>query len=95
MSRDGRGLHLRVLRRTAAAGVGAYVGVPLRLSDGTLYGSLCAVSHEAQPVNVRDAKVLTMLADLVVGDVEARRDGAAAYTRIRDLVDGGRISIAL
>jgi EAL domain-containing protein (putative c-di-GMP-specific phosphodiesterase class I) len=80
---------------TAAAGVGAYVGVPLRLADGTLYGTLCAVSHEAQPVDARDAKVLTMLADLVVGDVEARRDRAAAHVRIRDLVDEGQVSVAL
>jgi len=80
---------------TAAARVGAYVGVPLRLPDGTLYGSLCAVSHEAQPVDARDANVLTMLADLVVGDVEARRDRAAARERIRGLVDRGRVRIAL
>src|SRR3712207_3508738 len=30
---------------TAAAGVGAYISVPVRLRDGELYGTLCGLSH--------------------------------------------------
>ena len=30
---------------TRDAGIGSYVGVPLRLSDGRVWGSLCCLSH--------------------------------------------------
>ena len=35
------------LPMTREAGVGAYVGVPIRLWDGTLYGTLCCLSRPA------------------------------------------------
>jgi GAF domain-containing protein len=34
---------------TKAANIGAFVSVPLRFSDGELYGTLCAASHQARP----------------------------------------------
>ncbi|CAN5461524.1 hypothetical protein BH20ACT18_BH20ACT18_06760 [soil metagenome] len=34
---------------TVAAGVGAYVGLPIVLPDGELYGTLCCVDHGAKP----------------------------------------------
>jgi hypothetical protein len=33
----------------AAAVVGAYVGVPVRLVDGTVYGTLCCISQHPAP----------------------------------------------
>jgi diguanylate cyclase (GGDEF)-like protein len=47
-------------------GVGAYVGVPVRLVDGTVYGSLCCVSDHREPaLQERDARVLDVLARFV------------------------------
>ena len=40
---------VRDLPATRFARIGAYIGVPLRLSDGTLYGTLCCASHHAEP----------------------------------------------
>lgn len=37
------------LRVTREAGIGAYVSVPLRFSDGSLYGTLCCLSHAPDP----------------------------------------------
>src|SRR6476646_2546301 len=34
---------------TEAAGVGAYLGVPLRRRDGSLYGTFCCIAGTAQP----------------------------------------------
>src|SRR5689334_19904099 len=34
---------------TEIAKIGAYASVPLRFSDGTFYGTLCAASHSAKP----------------------------------------------
>ncbi|PRY14012.1 diguanylate cyclase (GGDEF)-like protein [Kineococcus rhizosphaerae] len=49
---------------TTAVGIGAYVGVPVRLDDGSLYGTLCALSTTAQPgLRERDAGVLEIIAE--------------------------------
>ena len=37
------------LRVTSEADIGSYCAVPLVLSDGRLYGTLCCVSHESDP----------------------------------------------
>ncbi len=74
---------------TAAAGMGAYAGVPLRLPDGTLYGTLCCLAATPRPdLCDDDLEVLEVLGGLigqalVAGDLpealEAeRRDIAAA-----------------
>src|SRR5213080_789686 len=40
---------------TREAGIGAYVGVPIWLWDGTLYGTLCCLSRSSEPsLNDRD-----------------------------------------
>ncbi len=60
---------------TAAAGVGAYTSVPIRLSDGTLFGTLCAANHErVTHLGERDVQFLGVLARLVAGELE--RDAA-------------------
>ena len=52
-------------------GIGAYVGIPIQFSDGTLYGTLCAVSREAQPqLAERDITFLRVIADLVAERLE-------------------------
>ncbi len=38
---------VRDLAMTKLSAIGAYIGVPIYLSDGKLYGTLCAVSHHA------------------------------------------------
>ena len=43
---DGR---VRFLEITGKAGIGAYVGAPVRFSDGTLYGTFCLLSHSPEP----------------------------------------------
>jgi len=54
-----------------AAGVGAYVGVPLRLSDGRLYGSFCCLSHEARPeLGAAEHRVMSLLARLIGDELE-------------------------
>jgi diguanylate cyclase (GGDEF)-like protein len=55
-------------------GVGAYVGVPVRLADGTVYGSLCCVSGQAAPaLRERDARLLDVLARIVADQIDRDR----------------------
>jgi response regulator RpfG family c-di-GMP phosphodiesterase len=56
---------------TEAADVGAFVSVPLRLSDGSLSGTLCAASHEAKPeLSYRDLQFLQVFARIIADQIE-------------------------
>jgi EAL domain-containing protein (putative c-di-GMP-specific phosphodiesterase class I) len=86
---------VRDLRVTGLVGIGSYVGVPVHLPDGSLYGSLCTVSHTTQPVDERDAKFLRMLAELLAVELKAEQDRASERARIERLIDDDRLEIAL
>jgi len=54
---------VRDLPITAEAGIGAYVGVPVTMADGALYGFLCCMGKDARPtLDERDRKFLEVLA---------------------------------
>jgi hypothetical protein len=56
---------------TEIAQVGAYASVPLRFSDGTFYGTLCAASHAAKPdLGYRELQFLHVFARIVADQVE-------------------------
>ena len=68
---------VRDLDMTREAGVGAYLGVPLRFSDDRLYGVLCALSHSPAPsLEERDARFLWALGRLVAEQLEREEFGA-------------------
>jgi EAL domain-containing protein (putative c-di-GMP-specific phosphodiesterase class I) len=83
------------LATTKEAGIGSYVGVPIRLADGSLYGSLCTLSHSAAPVDDKDARFLRVLAELVAADVQADHDRQQERARIQALIESNRLEIAL
>ena len=57
-----------------AASVGAYVGVPVQLGDGTVYGSLCCVSTQPTPALLeRDARLLEVLARIIADQIDRER----------------------
>jgi putative nucleotidyltransferase with HDIG domain len=67
---------VRDLDITREAGIGACVGVPLRFSDGRLYGVLCAMSHSPAPsLEERDARFLWALGRLVAEQLEREESG--------------------
>lgn len=80
---------------TTIGKVGAYVGVPVRLDDGTVYGSLCAISHTRRGVDGKDVKFLRLLADLVTLEVQGERDADRARDRLHQVVSGHELQIAL
>jgi HD-GYP domain-containing protein (c-di-GMP phosphodiesterase class II) len=56
---------------TEAADVGAFVSVPLRLSDGSHYGTLCAASHRArEDLGYRELQFLHVFARIIVDQIE-------------------------
>ncbi len=59
------------LNVTSEADIGAYVGVPLRFSDGRLYGTFCCLSHLPDPLlKERDAQFARVLARMVAEQLE-------------------------
>ena len=77
----------RRLAVTADARLGAYVGVPITMPGGSLYGALCAVSHEAEPqLGAVDEEVLRVLSALVTDQlVLLERQAAERATRLADM----------
>lgn len=84
---------LAELRATADADIGAYIGVPLVLPDGRVYGTLCCASHVVHPqLGDRDVRFLQVLSRLLADDIaldELRRAASAHAER------GARIDRAL
>jgi diguanylate cyclase (GGDEF)-like protein len=79
---------------TASIGVGAYVGVPVRLTDGTIYGSLCCVSTRADPdLRDRDANLLEVLARMLADQVERERQ-QSRYLRLEAEASAGQALLA-
>ena len=69
----GREEATRDLRATTEAGIGSYCAVPLVLSDGRPYGTLCCVSHEPDPwLRGRDLGLMERTARWLVEDLERR-----------------------
>jgi GAF domain-containing protein len=59
------------LRVTGEADIGSYVAIPLVLSDGRLYGTLCCVSHTPDPwLRERDLRLMERIARELVERLE-------------------------
>lgn len=66
---------------------GAYVGVPLRRSDGSLFGTLCGIDPRPQPESVRDElDTVTLMGDLL-GRILATELDAGSAARHADRAD--------
>ena len=63
----------RDLEATRKAGIGSYVGVPLKLSDGRLYGTLCCLSHAPNHFLAQcDLEGIKKLAHETVAEIERK-----------------------
>jgi GAF domain-containing protein len=69
----------------AAQEFGAYIGVPVRLSDGRVHGTLCCVSREPKfDIGPEDLRFMQVLAGIVAARVEqAQGDMARLTARFR------------
>ncbi|HSC79195.1 MAG TPA: sensor domain-containing diguanylate cyclase [Chitinolyticbacter sp.] len=51
-------------------GIATYASTPIRLEDGSLYGTLCAASSERKPFTDKGAQVLQLFAELIGQQVQ-------------------------
>jgi len=79
---------VRDLAITRRLGIGAWVGVPVKLPDGRLYGALYCVSSGARPsLSDRDVRFMRELGHIVSAELDARESKARTEsTSIRALV---------
>jgi GAF domain-containing protein len=56
---------------TAIRNIGAYIGVPVQLSDGSVHGSLCCASNEPRPdLGEPELRFMQVLAGIVAARLE-------------------------
>jgi EAL domain-containing protein (putative c-di-GMP-specific phosphodiesterase class I)/nitrogen-specific signal transduction histidine kinase len=80
---------------TARAGIGAYVGVPIRHQDGVLWGALAGVSHRPRPdLDQSAVETLALLADLVVFDAEEHSRRETTRRDIERFITHGGFEVA-
>lgn len=59
------------VRSTKLLGIGSYVGAPIELSTGEIFGMLCCISRSPNPsLKEMDARFLEAMADLVAPQIE-------------------------
>jgi response regulator RpfG family c-di-GMP phosphodiesterase len=65
---------------TEGADIGAFVSVPLRFSDGSLYGTLCAANHKSMDgeLGYRELQFLHVFARMVADQLERTKLESAA-----------------
>lgn len=68
--------------------VRCYVGVPITLADGSVYGALCTVSGEQREVDERDTAMLRFVARTIGVQVTARAEADRMSTDIRHRLEG-------
>ncbi|HEY4467641.1 MAG TPA: sensor domain-containing diguanylate cyclase [Klebsiella sp.] len=51
-------------------GIATFFSIPVRLTDGSLFGTLCATSRERQPYNLEGEQVMNLFAKLISHYVE-------------------------
>jgi GAF domain-containing protein len=76
-------------------GLRSYIGVPLRRSDGTVWGSLAATDTEVRGVGDSDLQTLTVLARLVAFEFECQEQRDALTAHAKTLTERLAVSEAL
>lgn len=68
---------VRELPATAEADLGSYVGVPLQLSDGRVWGTLCCASHVPHAeLGEQDVRFMRVLARLLADELDRTLAGS-------------------
>jgi EAL domain-containing protein (putative c-di-GMP-specific phosphodiesterase class I) len=79
--------------------IGSHLSVPLRLSDGSIYGTFCCFSHLPNySLNARDLQMMEAFAELAAAQIEARISREArvneATAKIEQIIDQDVLTMA-
>lgn len=78
--------------------VGAHLCVPIRLYDGTVYGTLACISAIADPsLGPRDASLMRVFAEMaaehIEADLQAQEQARDLVGKVQSVLNGGAISL--
>lgn len=84
------------MRVTAELRIGSYIAAPIKLADGTIYGTFCCYSHIAEPsLNKRDLAMMHVCADMTARQIDKERKESAkrreVQEQIRPMLSGDRV----
>lgn len=84
------------LPATRALGVRAHISVPIRLSDGRIFGTFCCFSSRPDPLlGQRDRALMQMFADFarqqIERQLEASRQHEDVYSRVTSMLEAGAL----
>lgn len=87
------------LSYTRSLPIGSHISVPLRLSDGSVYGTFCCFSHLPNySLNERDLKMMLAFAELAAGQIdaslEARKRSGELSARIARVIEQDDLTMA-
>ncbi len=67
---------------TVIRDIGAYIGVPVKLPDGRVHGSLCCASNEPRPgLGEPELRFMNVLADIVAAQIERTHGSMVRLTK--------------
>jgi transcriptional regulator with GAF, ATPase, and Fis domain len=70
----------QIMPVTDKLNIGAYIGVPINLSNGKLYGTFCCYkSHHDESLNERDLSFLNMISEIATGLIEKNLHNTALH----------------
>lgn len=83
---------------TKAVPIGAHMSVPIKLSDGGVFGMFCCLSPRVnRSLNERDLNIMRAFADIAAEEIDKSRTAARAQAlkreRIVDIIENKRFSI--
>src|SRR6185295_19604911 len=98
MADTARNVAAMALPETAAVPIGAHLSVPIKLSDGRVFGTLCCFSFAPDPtLGDRDLKMVhvfaELLADQIDRDLAVHQDDTLKMQRIASAVGDGQPSM--
>lgn len=83
------------LPMTEEARIGAYIGIPLRLFDDSLYGTFCCLNHDPDPtLDGRELRFMSMLSELIVDELNEDRRVALLRADIKHLIETESVDVA-
>jgi EAL domain-containing protein (putative c-di-GMP-specific phosphodiesterase class I) len=86
---------VRDLPITHSHRIGSYIAVPVRLADGSVFGSLGCLNHEPRELDERDVRLVSLLGETVGEAVQAIRDRDQESLRIGQLIAAGDLKTVL
>ncbi|KPH92243.1 MULTISPECIES: EAL domain-containing protein [Pseudoalteromonas] len=73
---------------TERLGIGAYIGVPINLSNGKLYGTFCCYkSHHDESLNDRDLSFLNIISEIATGLIEKNLSKSISRNHVKSAIE--------